>query len=411
MDLLESLKESLSSVLANKLRTFLTALIIAIGIMALVGILTVIDVLTGSISTNFNLLGSNSFTIVDKGNGFRTGFRGFKAKSFSAIRYSEALEFKETFLFPAIIGISSSASGNATVKYNSLKTNPNIQVTGGDENYLSNFGYTLETGRNFTVNELIQGDNVVIIGQELQKKLFKSKDPLNETITIGDNPFRIIGVFKEKGNSPGQAGDKICLIPLLKSKEFNASSSPSYTITVQVKDPSQIKGLVLEAITWFRLIRHQKTGEENSFDITTSDELSKQLTENLGNVKWSSVGIGIITLLGASIALMNIMLVSVTERTREIGIRKSIGATPKIIQRQFLLEAFIICQIGGISGIILGILIGNIVSVLVFHAGFVVPWLWMFGGILLCAFVGISSGLYPSRKASRLDPIESLRYE
>lgn len=410
MNLWENLQESLKSVMSNTLRTVITAFIIAIGITALVGILTSIDALTGSLTKNFSLLGSNSFTIQDKGTGFRAGFRGQKAKVYTPIRFIQATRFKNTFPAPAVISISSNASNSATVKYNRLKTNPNIQIIGGDENYMITNGYTLGFGRNFSKNELENGDNVVIIGKEIQTRLFKKKNPLNETILIGNTPFQVIGILNTKGSSIGLGGDKICIIPIEKARNFNTAGAPSFLILVQVQSTSQLKGMVGEATAWFRNIRNQKEGEENGFDITTSDELANQLESNLSIVTKSATAIGAITLIGASIALMNIMLVSVTERTREIGIRKAIGATPKTIRNQFLYEALVICQMGGILGIILGIIIGNLISALV-GGGFIIPWLWMIGGMALCVLVGIGSGIYPAYKASKLDPVEALRYE
>jgi putative ABC transport system permease protein len=385
MNFFENIRESLNSVFGNVLRTVLTALIIAIGIMALVGILTSIQAVSGSLTQQFSSMGSNSFTFQDKGNGFHIGFRGRKAKKFPPIRYIEAMKFKNTFQEQVTIGITSTASNASTVKYENLKTDPNIDIIGGDENYLSTNGYSIAKGRNFSNHELDAGDNVVIIGQDIKSRLFKSKDPIDQTISIGNNPFRIVGIFSAKGSNGGSGGDKLCLIPLLKAKQFSANLSPSFLITVQVMDALQLKGMVQEATGWFRNIRHQPLGEEDSFDVNTSDELANQLLGNLTMVNASAVLIGIITLFGSSIALMNIMLVSVTERTREIGIRKAIGATPQMIQRQFLMEALVICQIGGITGVLLGILIGNLIS-LVIGGGFIIPWLSILGGLMICVF-------------------------
>lgn len=411
MNYIEILRESFNSIKGNKLRTTLTALIISIGIMALVGILTSIDGIKSSLSDNFALMGANSFKIQNRGLNIRIGGQGrSEPKTYKPISFLEAVDFKSTFKSTAIVSVSTSASRGATIKNETDKTNPNISVLGGDEAYAATSGYKISSGRNFTSAEVDGGSNVTIIGDEISKKLFKNTDPLGKLISIGSEKFTVIGQFESKGSSIGLNGDKVCLIPLLKGKALNNSLHPTYSIVVQVQNPTQMEMLIGEAKGAFRNIRKLKQGQEENFDISKSDELINQLLGNLMIVTVAATAIGIITLFGASIALMNIMLVSVTERTREIGIRKAIGATSEYIRRQFLAEALVICQLGGIGGIFLGILIGNGVSSLI-GGGFIIPWLWIAGGILVCVFVGIFSGLYPAIKASRLDPVEALRYE
>jgi putative ABC transport system permease protein len=229
-------------------------------------------------------------------------------------------------------------------------------------------------------------------------------------ITIGSNKFRVIGQYAEKGSSPGSAGDKVCVIPLSRARQIMTNNNPSYTISVMTNDPQQSDAAIGEATALFRNIRGLKAGLEDNFEITTSDAIAQTLLQNMKWVTIAAIVIGLITLVGASIGLMNIMLVSVTERTREIGIRKAIGATPTVIRRQFLIEAIVICLIGGITGIVLGIVIGNLVAMLL-GASFLVPWEWMILGVMICVLVGVISGFYPASKASRLDPVESLRYE
>jgi putative ABC transport system permease protein len=406
----ENVKVAMQSVKGNKLRTFLTAIIIAIGITALVGILTSIDAIEGSLNNTFSSMGANSFTIRNRGIGIRIGGGGQRPKRYKSIDYRQATAFKSNFDFPATISVNTFASFGGTAKYGNEKTNPNISVLGADENYLISAGYKIASGRNFSQSELNYGTSVVIIGDEIKTRLFPNTDPINRTISIGNNKFRIVGLLVAKGSSVGFGGDKICIIPLLRAKQVMTISNPSYTISVMSDDPAQMEYAIGEATSLFRNVRNLKIADENNFEITKSDAIAQTLVENLRFVRIGGIVIGAITLIGAAIALMNIMIVSVTERTREIGIRKAIGATPLVIRRQFLIEAIVICLMGGITGVILGILIGNLLS-MVMGGSFIMPWVWTILGLTLCIGVGLISGLYPAVKASKLDPVDSLRYE
>jgi putative ABC transport system permease protein len=406
----ENFRLAFESIKSNRLRTLLTALIIAIGLTALVGILTTLDAVKTSMTEAFSSMGANSFTIRNRGTGIRIGGSGQRPKPFASIRYEEAVRFRDSLRAPATVAVSVRATGGSTVKYGIIKTNPNISVQGVDEHGLDSQGLELASGRNFSKSEGENGPNLCIIGSEVGTTLFKKEDPLDKVITVGNNRLKVIGVLAVKGSSMGFSGDRAVYVPLPKAKTMNSSNNPSYTITVMVPNNNQMEDVIGEATAEFRNIRKLKIAQANNFEIAKSDAVAQTLFENLSFVAIGGVAIGVITLIGASIGLMNIMLVSVTERTREIGIRKAIGANPSVIRKQFLIEAVVICLMGGAFGIFLGILLGNMISFFM-GGSFIIPWLFIIGGFGLCVLVGVISGYYPAKKASKLDPVEALRYE
>lgn len=410
MTILENLKIAFNSIKGNKLRASITALIISIGIMALVGILTAIDGIKAGINTSFSSMGANTFNIKNRGQNIRFSGGGKGAQRFNPISKSEADKFVAEFNFPSTKSLSVNAGFNSTVKYNNSKTDPNIMVMGGDINYIKVAGYELALGRNFSEKEMSSASNVVILGSEIKDKLFPAKDPTSESVFIGAAKYRVVGTLNSKGSSMGFGGDRLVIVPIQNAYQTFSMPNMSCVITVAVNDVSTIDFAVEEATSLFRRIRKIPIKSDINFNVYKADNVAKELISNLSYVTAAATVIGFITLLGAAIGLMNIMLVSVSERTREIGIRKAIGATQKVIRRQFLFEAIVICQIGGIGGIIFGIIIGNIVTTLV-GVGFIIPWLWMLSGVALCLVVGLISGIYPAIKASKLDPIEALRFE
>ncbi|MFK5856201.1 MAG: ABC transporter permease [Bacteroidota bacterium] len=407
----ENILISLGSIKNHLLRTILTVMIIAFGIMALIGILTAIDAVEYYLNNNFAMMGSNTFNIQNREMRVHMGGNRNRTKSFENIGFRQANKFKDEYGFPSITSLYTYGTGIATVKYKSEKTNPNTQILGVDENYISTAGLELEKGRDFKPIEVHQGNHVIIIGSEIATTLFKdNEDPIGKIISIGGGKYRIVGVLKERGSSVGFSGDRYCLAPLGNVRQYFSRPNMNYKISVMVTDQSKMEAAVGEAIGTFRRIRNDKLGDDDSFSIIKSDNIANMLIGLTSKIQIGATVIGLITLLGAAIGLMNIMLVSVTERTREIGIRKAVGATSRTIRNQFLVEAIVIAQIGGVLGIIAGILMGNIVSMATGSA-FIIPWLWILLGLGLCIAVALMSGIIPANKAAKLDPIESLRYE
>jgi putative ABC transport system permease protein len=411
MGILENIREGLRAIQANMLRSVLTALIVAIGITSLVGILTAIDGIEFSVNDSLSSLGVNTFDIRSRTN--RGGFRdGVTEKLYPRVTLTEAYQFADQFKVPSTISISSRLSDIAEVKRLSKKTNPNVAVSGINADYVSIKGLLVNKGRNFSMIDIEYGTQTVILGYKVYTTLFKDfEDPIGKDVTFLGAQFRVIGILGEKGQLSEDNYDNMVLIPIIKANQMAQGRGLYYDLTVGINDPSQIEFAMGEGTGLMRKIRHDQVGKENSFELEKSETLAENLASITSALRLGGFGVGFITLLGASIALMNIMLVSVTERTREVGVRKALGATPLRIRQQFVIEAIVVCLLGGITGVILGILVGNGISKLMGIDAFLIPWLWMSVGLIVCIVVGLISGYYPAYKASKLDPIESLRFE
>ncbi len=411
MNLIENMREGLRSVQANLLRSVLTALIVAIGITSLVGALTAVDGVEKSINESLSSLGANTFDITSKTNrGSST--QGVTEKVYPNIKFSEVNRFVAEYSVPATVSLSANLTGIAEVKRLSKKTNPNVQVAGANADYLIIKGLDLQKGRNFSPIEIDYGTQVVIIGHKIYKTLFtENEDPVGAKISLLGVQFKVIGVIIEKGQSPEGNYDNMVIVPIRVANQMAKGRSLWYRLTIGIESLDNLDNAMGEATGLMRRIRHDRIGNEDSFTLERSVSLAERTAQLAGYVRTAGFLIGFVTLLGSSIALMNIMLVSVTERTREIGIRKALGATPLRIRQQFVTEAIVVCLLGGILGVLLGVGIGNLGARFMGLDSYIIPWVWVFFGLFVCVAVGLLSGYYPAHKASKLDPIESLRFE
>ena len=402
----QNFKEALNSIRTNLTRTVITCLIISFGVMALVGILTAIDGIETSLVKNFSFMGSNSFNIQNRSSSFSMRKRVY----YESITYKQACEFKERFSQDAVVSINSNNSWTATAKHKSNKTNPNTSIIGGDEGYIQVAGYELEEGRNIAISDVERSLPVAVIGQEIKASVFGNQNCINKFIRVGGVKLKVVGLFAKKGGAFDFGGDRIVLIPVSLSRVKFDRANLSYTVGVSMSDINSMDAMVDYSTVIFRQVRRLRVKEESNFSIIKSDSISKALLENLSLILLGAVFIAAITLVGAAIALMNIMLVTVTERTREIGTRKALGARGSTVLNQFVIEAITICQIGGIGGIVLGLFMGNLISNYIGGA-FIVPWKWITLAIGVCTLVGLGAGIWPARKAAQINPIEALRHE
>ncbi|MCW3093863.1 MAG: transporter permease [Ferruginibacter sp.] len=395
--------------------------------MALIAIITAVEAVNQSLTQSFSTMGANAFSIRYKernvhfgGGDNRNTAKKSNRKSISSkkssegklITFDEARAFKRLYSFPARVGIALSGPGGIIVNTDTKKTNPDVRVIGGDENYLQLNGYELADGRDFNETDVETGRSVCVVGNVIAQKLFgeNTQRAIDKIISVANVKYRIIGILKDKGSSAFMNADKVVITTYNNIRRIYGSEGKSYNIAVMVNDLQMMDVAVGEAIGWFRPVRKLDVKEDDNFYIDKSDSIAQSLMKNLGFLKYATLAIALITLIGAAIGLMNIMLVAVNERTKEIGLIKSLGGKASEVRAQFLWESILISLMGAIVGIVSGILFGNIVAVIL-KTGFVVPWVWILIGVMVCTLVGLLAGIYPAYKAAKLDPIVALRYE
>jgi putative ABC transport system permease protein len=409
--MIENIRQAFSSLRSNKLRSALTLLGIVVGVFSIIGVMTALGALTSSVDNSLSQLGAETFT-VKKWPSIQLGNSDWKKyMKRKPITYEQIKFVRQSAELPLAIS-AENMYAPLTVAFGNEKSDPQFQLYGSDENYGINHSRDIAKGRMLTPADVQYGRDVTVLGQDIVDRVFKhGENPIGQTVRMNDHNYLVIGVFERKGGGMGQSQDGFALIPV--TNEIKYFIQPAYTslqMTVRARSKAVFDETQDEIIGALRSVRGDKPGAENDFEVENNTSLTTQFDSFSKYLSYAGFGISAISLLAASIGIMNIMLVSVTERTKEIGIRKALGATKGDIAGQFLTEAVVLCLVGGLIGIAIGIGIGNILAVFI-HASVYVPIFWVFVGLGVCVLVGVFFGLYPALKAANMDPIDALRFE
>ena len=404
----ESFYMAIDAIRQNKLRSTLTLIGISIGVFSVIGVMTAIRTLESSVASGLNVFAANTFAI-QKYPAIQIGKREKKYRNRKNIDFSQYKKLKQKAKLPILISVNEGQSIR-NVKYKDKKVKNYIELFGGDEGSIRMVNTFISEGRNIALDDVRYARNVCILGMDIVDRLFPFENPLSKKIQLNGLDYHVIGIAERKGEAFGQSQDNYIAIPITNFLQKFSNKWTSLSINVEARSELDYEKTRQEVIGIMRLIRKVSPGEENDFEIVTSDEMIETLSGFTNGIKLFALMVSVIALVVAGIGIMNIMLVSVTERIKEIGIRKAIGATKQDILTQFLMEAVFLSEFGGIAGIIFGIAAGNIVS-FILNIPAVIPMDWAVIGLLVCSIIGIGFGIYPAWKAAQLDPIESLRFE
>ena len=399
---------AIDAIRQNKLRSILTLLGISIGVFSVIGVMTAIRTLESSVESGLNVFAANTF-VIQKYPSIQIGRRDKKIRNRKNIDYDQYKKLKERAKLPVLVSVSEGSSIR-NVKYKDISVKNYVSLLGGDEGSIRMYKTFISDGRNIAPDDVRYARNVCVLGMDVVDRLFPFEDPISKKIQIEGLNYYVVGITERQGEAFGQSQDNYIAIPITNYLQKFSNKWTTLSINVEAASEKDYDKTREEVIGIMRTIRKVKAGEDNDFELETNDEMIETFSGFTGGIKLFALSVSVIALVVAGIGIMNIMLVSVTERIKEIGIRKAIGATKRDILTQFLMEAVFLSEFGGVVGIIMGIGAGNLVS-FIFNIPAVIPFDWAIIGLLVCSVIGIGFGIYPAWKAAQLDPIESLRFE